>query len=114
MSTRCLIAIAKDGHYLSIYCHHDGYDAYHGVGPTLRAHYNSAELAADLIALGDISYLQSDKACAYHRDRGDAWAQTQPRRSTSESQLLDPAGACDAQYLYIFQAEGWVSRQLTL
>ena len=113
MSTRSLIAIAKDGHYLSIYCHHDGYDADHGVGPTLRAHYNTAELAAELIALGDLSYLQADKACAYHRDRGDAWAQTQPRLSTGESQLLALAGACDAQYLYIFQAEGWVSRQLT-
>jgi len=108
MNTRCLIAIAKDDHYLSICCHRPGR------WPDPAPYYTTELLAARLIVLGDLSYLQTDKAHTYHGGHGDAWAQTQPRRSTSESQLLALAGACDAQYLYIFQTEGWISRQLTL
>ncbi len=68
MSTRCLIAIlVEDQRFQSIYCHHDGYDYNDGVGPMLRQHFNTQESADSLIALGDVSYIQTDKIYAYHR-----------------------------------------------
>jgi len=110
MSTRCFIAITKDeATYQSIYCHYDGYDTDNGVGPTLRQHHNSEAQAESLIALGDISYVKDEIACAYHRDRGDAWDQTKPKTTYSQSELFTLAKACDAQYLYLFNQGGWHS-----
>lgn len=56
MSTRCRIGVElPDGKIKSIYCHHDGYIS--GVGKVLHDHYDSNELAEQLIELGDISSL---------------------------------------------------------
>ena len=108
MSTRCFIAMSKDDiNYQSIYCHHDGYDSGNGVGPTLRQYHNSEFHAESLIALGDISYVQGETVYAYHRDRGDAWEQTRPRTTRSESELFALAKACDAEYLYLFKQSEW-------
>ena len=93
--------------YQSIYCHHDGYDTDNGVGPTLRQHHNSEYHAESLIALGDISFVQEETVCAYHRDRGDTWLQTQPRITRSQPELFALAKACDAQYLYLFKQGEW-------
>jgi len=110
MSTRCFIAITKDNTtYRSIYCHHDGYDSDNGVGPTLRQHRNNESQAESLIELGDISYMQGETVCAYHRDRGDSWDQTQPRITHSQSELFALAKSCDAQYLYLFNQDEWHS-----
>ena len=113
MSTRCFIAMTKDEvTYQSIYCHHDGYDTDNGVGPTLRQHHNSEYHAENLIALGDISFVQEETVCAYHRDRGDSWDQTQSRITRSQPELFALAKACDAQYLYLFKQGEWHSFKL--
>lgn len=60
MSTRCLIAIRyEDQRYESTYCHNDGYDYGNGVGPTLRACFNTLEAVKSLVELGDVSYVHS-------------------------------------------------------
>ena len=72
MSTRSRIAIEKqDGTVTSIYCHFDGYIS--GNGETLQTNYSNREKVEQLIALGDISSLESDidETIAYHRDRGE-------------------------------------------
>mgnify|MGYP007012664986 FL=1 len=113
MSTRCFIAMTKDEvTYQSIYCHHDGYDTDNGVGPTLRQHHNSEYHAESLIAIGDISFVQEETVCAYHRDRGDSWDQTQSRITRSQPELFALAKACDAQYLYLFKQGEWHSFKL--
>ena len=115
MSTRCRIAIAHDnGTFESIYCHYDGYDSGNGVGPILRKHYASTEAIKALIKLGDLSYVHANEVRAYHRDCGDAWVRTQPKITTSESQLLALAQSCDADYLYLFDGARWNSRKLRI
>ena len=72
MSTRSRIAIEhQDGTVTSIYCHFDGYIS--GNGETLQTNYSNREKVEQLIALGDISSLESDidETIAYHRDRGE-------------------------------------------
>jgi hypothetical protein len=54
MSTRSLINVkCNDGKVRSIYVHFDGYAHLE----TLQKHYNSQELAEQLISLGDLSSL---------------------------------------------------------
>ena len=72
MSTRSRIAIEKqDGTVTSIYCHFDGYIS--GNGEILQNHFQDREKVEQLMALGDISSLESDidETIAYHRDRGE-------------------------------------------
>ena len=91
MSTHCGIAIKKENGYETIYCHHDGYPEY--MWHMLTDNYNSEELAAKLVSLGDASYIaeklettkphtfdrpQLDTCCFYHRDRGEAWLDVAP------------------------------------
>lgn len=58
MATRSTISVVtKEGQINSIYCHHDGY--VDGVGLTLMNHYNSYELASELVGGGDLSVLGS-------------------------------------------------------
>jgi hypothetical protein len=112
MSTACLIAMPLgDGKYRSIYCHFDGYDRDQGADPTLRTHYNSEEQARSLIDLGDLSYINADVACAYHRDRGEPWSGIQPRVSDSEAELMDLASQRWVRYLYIFEDGAWQTRK---
>jgi hypothetical protein len=84
MSTRSLINVkCNDGKIRSIYVHFDGYSHLE----TLQKHYNTQELAEQLISLGDLSSLDESagpppsahsfdhpvKGCcvAYGRDRGE-------------------------------------------
>ena len=72
MATRSRIGIEhQDGTVTSIYCHFDGYIS--GNGETLQTNYSNREKVEQLIALGDISSLESDidETIAYHRDRGE-------------------------------------------
>jgi hypothetical protein len=84
MSTRSLINVkCSDGKVKSIYVHFDGYAHLE----TLQTHYNSQELAEQLISLGDLSSLGKSAGTppqghsfddpvegycvAYGRDRGE-------------------------------------------
>lgn len=56
MSTNASIAVEhKDGSVSVVYLHHDG--SVNWAGKTLLGHYNSLELAEQLVALGDMSVL---------------------------------------------------------
>lgn len=82
MSTRALVGLADidDSKIAYIYVHFDGYPE--GLGKTLAEHYSSTPAVEALIALGDASTVQAtlDASVFYHRDRGEALAQTRARR----------------------------------
>lgn len=88
MGTPCMIGYCdkETGMVKAIYCHFDGYPD--GVGKMLKEHYQDENKVKELIALGDISFLEREvnppdgimhsfeKPCAgvtvaYHRDRGE-------------------------------------------
>jgi hypothetical protein len=59
MATRSRIGLElADGSILSAYHHWDGYESW--LGRILRTHYNSKELAAELIDGGDMSSCWND------------------------------------------------------
>lgn len=58
MGTRSYIIVQYDGKNLASYCHYDGY--LEGVGKTLIEHYNSQELALNLVLLGGRRTLSED------------------------------------------------------
>jgi hypothetical protein len=108
MSTRSLIAIEHDNNtFESIYCHFDGYDHDHGVGPTLRQYFNTLEQACELITLGNLSNIQDSIACAYHRDKGESFKRNRPLISPNRISLIQLAKHCNASYLYAFCNNGW-------
>lgn len=92
MSTQCGIAIKTNKGYETIYCHSDGYPEY--MWPMLTEHYNSEELAAKLVSMGDASCInkkleptdkmhrfgrrEKDVCVFYHRDRGEDWLEVAP------------------------------------
>jgi hypothetical protein len=56
MATRSTIAVLhKDGTVSQIYCHWDGYVSHNG--RILQEHYNSLDLAEELVELGNLSSL---------------------------------------------------------
>jgi len=85
MSTNASIAVEhKDGSVSVVYLHYDG--SVNWAGKTLLKHYNSLELAEQLVALGDMSVLgeriepigehtftnpESGTTVYYNRDRGE-------------------------------------------
>jgi hypothetical protein len=96
MATRSTISVQhKDGSISSIYCHWDGYPSHHA--PILLGHYNSLELAEQLVSGGSLSLLEEsiaptgnhtfdnpqDGVCIYYgRDRGEK--NTDPVKHNSE------------------------------
>ena len=89
MATRALIAYKDNSKYKTIYVHNDG-NLYH-TGKILYDCYNTEEMAAKLVGLGDLSYVgrkleptaighsfdnpEKDTTIAYHRDRGEEFNQ---------------------------------------
>lgn len=93
MSTQCGIAIKTEKGYETIYVHSDGYPEY--MWPMLTENYNSEELAAKLVSMGDASFIDKQLApipgslhsfgarqqgvnIFYYRDRGDDWNDVAP------------------------------------
>ena len=93
MATRATISYFDEvtKKYHSIYSHWDGY--LECLGKTLKEHYSSLDKVKELVALGSISSLgakivpigkhsfdtpEKGTTVAYHRDRGDEWADVKP------------------------------------
>ena len=112
MSTRSTIALKKDDGYYAIYCHHDGHDSGHGVGPTLREYHNSSEDANALIALGSLSYIEKKEVCAYHRDCDNPWYRCKPEYAQDMDQLLALSERNDANFLYVYDDNQWQTHKL--
>ena len=112
MATRSRIGIElSDGSILSAYHHWDGYES--RLGRILHTHYNSKELAAELIDGGDMSCCWTDErwdASAdgsygpqYYSQRGD---DCPPRLDADLCEYLLPDGS--EEYAYLFRNGEWV------
>jgi len=110
MSTRSRIGIQlADQSVLSAYHHSDGYPEW--LGRILRTHYNSKELAAELIDGGDMSCCWDDKrwnsptnqeyGANYYSYRGE---DCPPRYDLSLKTYLETG----EEYAYLFRDGEWV------
>ena len=97
MATRSRIGIQlKDNSILSVYHHWDGYPEW--LGRILNTHYNSRELATELIDGGDMSAAWGDENRAeYYSERGE---DCPPRLDDSIFKYLDKDN--NEEYAYIW------------
>jgi hypothetical protein len=103
MATRSRIGIELlDGSILSAYHHWDGYESW--LGRILRTHYNSKELAAELIDGGDMSTCWNDNnEPEYYSARGE---DCPPRLDADLCEFLLPDNS--EEYAYVFRNSEWV------
>jgi hypothetical protein len=112
MATRSRIGLElADGSVLSVYHHYDGYPEW--LGRILKTHYNSKELAAELIDGGDMSCAWTDEVFGsdqktqyganYYSYRGE---DTPPRLDADLCEYLLPNNS--EEYAYVFRAGEWV------
>jgi len=103
MATRARIGLElADGSILSAYHHWDGYESW--LGRILRTHYNSKELAAELIDGGDMSVCWGeDKQPEYYSARGE---NCPPRLDADLCEYLLPDNS--EEYAYVFRGGEWV------
>jgi hypothetical protein len=110
MATRARIGLElADGSILSAYHHWDGYPSW--LGRILKTHYNSKELAAELIDGGDMSSAWTNagfnnetvaQGPLYYSSRGE---DCPPRLDKNLSEYLQNG----EEYGYIFtETEGWL------
>lgn len=118
MSTNSTIIVEVDGKVKSIYCHWDGH--IESVGITLKNHFGTQELAEAVVALGDCSSiagaLDIDDIEAYHRDKGEDWADVEPQVYPTVNAAVEDS---DTPFTYAFvdgkwRAWGYVDEQLEL
>ena len=116
MSTRALIMLEEaNGETSVIYTHWDGYPEHHG--PILLRDYADEKSARDLIALGDLSKLDSSTKCppghsydtpkkgyciAYGRDRKEKGVEARKFSSLERAEKDVPESYWDVDYLYLF------------
>ena len=103
MATRSRIGIElADGSILSAYHHWDGYESW--LGRILKTHYNSKELAAELIDGGDMSTCWNDNnEPEYYSARGE---NCPPRLDSDLCEYLLPDNS--EEYAYVFRNGEWV------
>lgn len=103
MATRSRIGIElKDGSVLSAYHHWDGYPEW--LGRILKTHYNSKELAAELIDGGDMSTCWNEEnQVEYYSARGE---DCPPRLDADLAEYLLPDNS--EEYAYVFRNGEWV------
>ena len=111
MATRSRIGLElSDGSVLSAYHHWDGYPEW--LGRILKTHYNSKELATELIDGGDMSCAWTDEvfgsdqktqySANYYSYRGE---DTPPRLDKNLGEYLQNS----EEYSYVYtQEEGWL------
>jgi hypothetical protein len=103
MATRARIGLElRDGSVLSAYHHWDGYESW--LGRILKTHYNSKELAAELIDGGDMSVAwNDDNQPEYYSARGE---NCPPRLDADLCEYLLPDNS--EEYAYVFRSGEWV------
>ena len=103
MATRARIGIElRDGSILSAYHHWDGYESW--LGRILKTHYNSKELASELIDGGDMSVCWGeDKQPEYYSARGE---NCPPRLDADLCEYLLPDNS--EEFAYVFRNGEWV------
>jgi len=100
MATRSRIGIElADGSILSAYHHWDGYPEW--LGRILKTHYNSKELAAELIDGGDMSTCWNENnEPEYYSSRGE---DCPPRLDNDMNEFFTDG----EEYSYIFRNGNW-------
>ena len=103
MATRSRIGIQlSDDSVLSVYHHWDGYPEW--LGRILKTHYNSKELAAELIDGGDMSTCWNEEnQPEYYSARGE---NCPPRLDADLCEYLLPNNS--EEYAYVFRSGEWV------
>lgn len=111
MATRSNISVKVGNEYRTVYCHFDGYLS--GVGEKLLNHYNSQELAEELVKEGNMSCLGKKCSCPdghsfenriegytvyYGRDRGE---------EGNEYNVSEERPKVTEEYLYVFEDGKW-------
>jgi len=101
MATRSRIGIElADGSILSAYHHWDGYPEW--LGRILKTHYNSKELAAELIDGGDMSTCWNENnEPEYYSSRGE---DCPPRLDNDMNEFFTDG----EEYAYLFTRGEWV------
>ena len=107
MSTRGAIGMRMpDGTVQAVYVHHDAYVA--GVGAILGGWYDTPEKVEALLALGDLSSLETTLAdtVAYHRDRGENIRMPRNYRDI-DAYRRNGMNDFGADYLYLYDGSKW-------
>jgi hypothetical protein len=121
MATRGRIGIElSDGSILSSYHHWDSYPEW--LGRILKTHYNSKELAAELIDGGDMSSCWTDSIRYSEENRTDEYNSYSPEYYSARGENCPPrldADLCEyllpdnsEEYAYVFRAGEWVCYNL--
>ena len=108
MATQSMISLQTDNGYECIYVYGNGNTA--GVGQTLADIFNTTDKVIALIALGDCSRIAGvsdlSEVVAYHRDKGEAWEETEPRLCAS---LEEAMALYSPMYHYVWADEKWTA-----
>lgn len=105
MSTNASVHVkCGDGQVRSIYIHWDGYLSH--TGRLLRDHYNTQELAEELVSMGDCSSLNETlEGCEFYcRDRNEDWSDVKFNESFN---LQDSLKHNEQEYDYYFDTKQW-------
>ena len=96
----------SDGSVKAVYLHFDGHPEYAGL--TLATHYNSPELANELIQLGEVSVLSPtiEHSIFYGRDRHESDTELQCYSSIQEWTEHTEA---HTDYFYLFTGNCWIA-----
>ena len=120
MGTRSAIGYATaDGRVRGKYSHYDGYPAY--TGKMLNEHYQQSRKIAQLVELGDQSFLDREifpkgshsfdspeDGCTifYGRDRGETG--TEPHEFDNIVDFVDYFEQCGCEYFYVYMNGVWM------
>jgi hypothetical protein len=121
MGTRSAIGYkTPEGKIRAKYSHYDGYVA--GAGKTLQEHYQEARKIAQMVELGDQSYMdkeifpvgkthsfetpEEDCTIFYGRDRGETRTDAQEFDTVQEFVEYYTDSGCE--YFYLHTAAGWI------
>ncbi|CDN30240.1 hypothetical protein BN938_0133 [Mucinivorans hirudinis] len=93
-----------DGTIKSIIINADGYSEY--TGKILSEHYNTPELASQLIDGGDLPSLKPTlETCQYYKSRGEDWENIKPVVYRNFGWFLNNKENVD--FLYLYQDGKW-------
>src|SRR6056300_1043951 len=120
MGTRSAIGYkTPEGKVRAKYSHYDGYPAY--TGKMLEEHYTQARKIAQMVELGDQSFLEAEifpkgehsfnnteegVTIFYGRDRGETNVDAQEFDTVAE--FVDYYAGAGCEYFYLHTANGWV------
>lgn len=120
MGTRSAIGYkTAEGKIVAKYSHYDGYPAY--TGAMLQEHYQEARKIAQMVELGDQSFLEKEifpkgehsfnnpeegVTIFYGRDRGETGVDAQEFDTVQE--FVDYYAGAGCEYFYLHTTGGWI------